>query len=132
MNVKINFLKIEFIHYLYSKMENLSYTICNCNACIGINIKHFVCDYSSCTARTLIKFKNIRWNNIIQVVCVVLCINKKIYNFILKLARLKILRIRTCDSVLILLTYNVKYFKHKLLRTNYQNYKAGSNIIFIL
>ena len=84
------------------------------------------------------KFEDVYWNNITYVICSTAYVNKQLYKFLLKLPKLRQLRFRKLNDDLCLITYNVKFFKHKLLlmNTSYLHSdpceKYKTNIIFIL
>ena len=59
-------------------------------------------------------------------------ITKRIYNFMLKLPKIKILRFRDKYDYVHLITYNTKFFKHKLLLMGVNCKYYIPNIIFIL
>ena len=64
-----------------------------------------------------VKFDKVIWHTITDVIChPYVLITKEIYNFILKLPNLKRLRFNTMIGCNLLITYNTKFFKHKLLR----------------
>ena len=85
-------------------MDNLKYKVRHGSIII-------ICD----SGHTNYKFNDISWYGVKEVVCFN-CINKKVYNFILKLPKLRLLRFRNKRQDLLLITYNIQFFKHKLLR----------------
>ena len=105
-------------------MENLQYY--KCSLYIAINV----------SMASNIKFDEIPWNNITYVICYeAIYINKGIYDFLLKLPKLKVLRYQNA-GVVYLMTYNSKFFKHKLLRMHHNIVRSATDskihIIFIL
>ena len=84
-------------------MNKLKYTVLGDVILINID----------CIGRT--KFSKIRWHTIKIVGIVNHCVTRKIYNFILRLPNLKRLQIVCNSHGRELMTYNTKFFKHKLL-----------------
>ena len=80
-----------------------------------------------------VKFNDILWNDIKVVVCFITYTFKKVYKFILKLPKLKMLCFRGIICTY-LITYNIKFFKHKLLKMYHRtlDMHIKPNIIFIL
>ena len=95
--------------------------------------------YKNIISSGAITFNEISWN---RIKCVAfkrnVNVTKKIYNFILKLQKLKYLRFRNEHGYLYLITYNSKFFKRKsllmLMRNKYFDHCTDSknHIIFIL
>ena len=83
-----------------------------------------------------VKFNEIRWNTIEVVYVYIYPINKQMYNFILKLPIIKFVRFINAIGDWCLITYNTKFFKHKLLRMGLRGCGGSKhyrpNIIFIL
>ena len=112
-------------------MDNLvyDYGYNDCNDYIRINSPSIV---------KIINFNDIQWNIVIDVACYITCISKRVYNFILRLPRLKLLRFRDSNYNLYLITYNSKFFKHKsllmyaVLHNTAVLLHCSPNIIFIL
>ena len=82
------------------------------------------------------KYNEIQWNTIEFADVSMSIVTKRVYNFILKLPKLKILRFKKLNLYWCLVTYNTKFFKHKVLLMtpirggDCMNYIP--NIIFIL
>ena len=111
---------------MYLQMELLKYDYYD-------NIKTLNINYR--TICNSIEFYNIPWYNIETIVCYSLSVTKKIYKFILSLQNLKRLRFRNNHGLLCLITYNTKFFKHKLLLMGCNaclHLDINTRIIFIL
>ena len=83
------------------------------------------------------RFHEILWNIIRCVICSTTIIDKTIYNYLLKLPKIKLLRFVDTDYNIYIVTYNTKFFKHKLLkmwnrRQLYTPINAKTHIIFII
>ena len=83
-----------------------------------------------------VKFHQIHWNMIEMVHIYIDCVSKEIYTFMLKLPKLKRLRFKSVYGLSYLVTYDLRFFKHKSLLMYNVKWQYGiiyyTSVIFIL
>ena len=102
-------------------MNNLKYYIIT-------SIYILIDDEPHCSSR----FEDVQWNDVMSIICTITFINKQVYNFILKLPKLQRFRIRDDYYHTYLITYNLKFFKHKSLRMGRNGHIATDSIMHII